>query len=311
MNGNVILESPLDNSGEWKSWFHPPRWLYDSLGEEYFSNIKTVQIFGIYVHGLDPEVTQAIASLPGLIRVELHESQSNADPARIATLANVKEFHVSGRAYCTAPEPKGMGKDECRPFKPGASEPTSASFCLLSRMKKLQKVEFGNVVAVDAAMLEALTTLPDLRALRITTWSQIDSAELAALAKFNRLQSLEIRASVRLSIEQFNSHSRPIISGPLPIRSWTELRSLSLDAVVLSPEELQAITQLNKLESLKLEVIGIRDGELHHRSVGDRDLLLLREIKGLKQLKIARDEYSPQAINALQAALPNLVIESL
>jgi hypothetical protein len=304
----VLLDSPLDDSGQWKSRFHPPRWLYDALGKEHFSQVKTVQINAAYVHALDPEVLQAIASLPGLIRLELIESQKNADLEKVSALTNIKEIQIFPRMFCRyCAALGGTGKYESWPLELNRYAPTTESLCHLSRMKNLQSVELGGGLSVDASVLEALVTLPDLRALRVEQWARIHSAELVALAKFTRLHELEVWGYVSHSnYERLRSRSLPIKSGPLPFPSWNELRSLSLVGLSLSPEEIGAIIRLPKLETLKLDHIGIGYSE-----IGDSELLILREIKGLKKLKIDPTGYSPQAINALQAASPNLVIESL
>ncbi len=72
----------------------------------------------------------------------------------------------------------------------------------------------------------------------------------------------------------------------------------------LSPEEIRAIARLPKLDSLELESVYIGDSE-----TSDSVLPFLRKTRGLKKLKIDSRDYSQATIDALQTALPKLIIE--
>ncbi len=162
INNYVLLDSPLDDSGKWKSRVHPPRWLYDSLGKEYFAEVEAVAINNIRVHSLDPEVIQAIETLPGLIRLELSDTWQDADLEKISKLTNIKDIKIDAQSYLGTPYPTGTGMRECWPYPGDGLKSPTESLRQLSRMKKLQRINIGYMFPADASVLDALATLPYL-----------------------------------------------------------------------------------------------------------------------------------------------------
>ncbi len=117
---------------------------------------------------------------------------------------------------------------------------------------------------IDAHALDRLSTLPHLRVLQIQGGDYLEDAEVrASRNEFKHLDELDIW------------WSRQYVPGrtwrPLPIASWAGLRSLALSRIPLSPDEVRAISRLGKLTKLRVS------------DFWDDDLLLLREMKGLKK----------------------------
>lgn len=290
VHGDVLFDSPLEDAGEWKSRLHPPRWLYDALGREYFSDVATVRLHAVFVHALDPEVLRAVAALPGLKRVELHRTERDADLEEISSLSGIEEIYVSRRTYTSGVEIGGHGKDEIWHENREGRELTVAGLRSLARMRTLRKIDIRDAHSIDAAGLMALSTLRDLRSLRIAIPNR--EAEVLALGQFPRLQELDVWG--------FGRNSDLETAPRLPIESWGELRSLSIVGFYLSPDDIRAICRLPKLETLRLFLVAMNQG----------DYLLLREARGLKHLGLHPRECSSATVNSLKAALPGLVVES-
>jgi hypothetical protein len=287
--GLVVFQSPFNASGQWKSWLHPPRWLYRKLGQEYLSDVEQVLFTSRKGEACAPEAMRALASLPRLQKLRLlNIPVSNGDMQAIGRLSDLEEIEIMEPFKLITPMPSFNGGKE-----PSANDPpelTIVGLRHLAGLRKLRKIELATRCPIEASILEAWSQFPEFRELHLGS-DKLKDAELQSLGKFGRLQKLEFEGEILLVA--------PRTSHPLPIASWGELESLRIAFMDLSQDEVRAISRLAKLKSLTLFYAGL----------SDEKLLLLREMKGLKELYLHNNPITSEGVEALQSALPNLTIE--
>jgi hypothetical protein len=287
--GQVLFKSPFDASGQWNSWLHPPRWLYRKLGQEYLSDVESVVFASMKGEACTPETMRAIVSLPRLRNLNLFNIPvGDGTMQAIGRLLDLEEIQITEPFEIVSPTLfRNRGK------KPSANPPpelTIVGLRHLTGLKKLRKIELRTRCPIEASILQTWSQFPDLRELDLGH-DELHDAEIQILGKFGQLQKLNFGGEIGIFV--------PRTTRPLPIASWGKLEFLWISDVVLSSDELRAISRLAKLKSLTLSFA----------RVSDEKLLLLRDMKGLKELTLQGGPVTSEGIDALQSALPNLTIQ--
>jgi hypothetical protein len=291
-SGSVMFEDPFDRSGRWKSWIHPPMWLYLALGEEYFSEVIAVYVKSDPRGVWSTETFPAIMSLSNIKRLEVqHIVLDDRAMEAIGTITTLEAIQLDEGTATVS-----RSRDPSLKFEPQIATKklpvlTTKGLHQITNLRGLREITLRTRAPIDAPISKAIAKFPDLRILNIDHHDQ-DDADFQALGDFGQLH--------KLRIANLSKPSGQRSSSPLPISSWKSLKSLLLHQIQLTPEEVLAVSRLPNLEELTLS-----DSDL-----SDEELLLLRDIPKLKHLRLRVGSVSPEAVNAFKAALPKVIIKS-
>ena len=164
---------------------------------------------------------------------------------------------------------------------------TSADVAAIAKLAKLAHLKLVKIKGADAAALTALSTMTSLKSFTLSNpvlvRSKTASAELAALAKFTRLEELHVIDGGMAKL------------GALGLDKFGKLKRLTLDNLNIEAAVTDELAACKKLEALSLA------DSLLVKGAGGK----LAAIKTLKQLDL-RLNYSllPADVEALRVALP-------
>ena len=278
--------------------------------------LTTVSLYR--VAGLANEDLAKLAGLGNLSQIDMPSASiTDAGVLLLKDLPNLKSLKVSGNVVTDV----GLRHLDKFPELTSLSVGTSASsdksrlspaaFAnLIDKHPLLETLEFRSWV-LDDEQLRKLRTLSSLRSLRLDgIFTNEGLKDIGQLTELRYLyltshaitdEGLQHLASLK-TLEEVAFDGKKLSGGTvdLAVGHFPNLRQLVMQHIRLTDQDLERLDQRPKLKMLSIE----------YGEHGDSLVPVLSRLKGLSELRIMFNKFTPEGVQRLVAALPNCAIRS-